>query len=109
MKAIFWAGSSHADLCRFPVAVRREAGFQLHKLQAGEEPLNWKPMKTVGSGVREIRIQVGGAYRMIYLAKRDEAIYVLHVFEKKTQKTRQKDIELAQARLREINATRKRK
>jgi phage-related protein len=96
MKAIIFVGRSLDEIKAFPMVVMREAGFQLHKIQQGYPASNWKPLKSVGSGVREIRIlENGGAYRVIYVAKFDEAIYVLHAFQKKTQKTRKLDLEIA--------------
>ncbi len=63
------------------------------RVQFGLDPTNWKPMKTVGAGVREIRIHYRGKYRVIYVANRNEAIYVLHAFQKKTQRTPKHDID----------------
>ena len=84
----------------FPQSARREAGFQLDRLQRGADPDDWKPLKTVGAGVREIRVRdTAGAFRVIYAAQFRDAIFVLHVFQKKTRTTSQKDIELARARL----------
>jgi phage-related protein len=80
-------GSSHSDLKAFPEAARRDAGFNLDFVQRGFEPENWKPIKIVGAGVDEIRMRdASGAYRVIYLATRPEAVYVLHCFQKKTEK-----------------------
>lgn len=107
VKAIHWAGTSYKDVCRFPVGVRKEAGYQLHRVQSGLEPNDWKSMATIGAGVREIRLHAGGAYRVIYLARFEEEIYVLHAFEKKTQQTRQQDIELARSRLKEVEMKRR--
>ena len=71
----------------FPQSVRRNAGFQLDKVQHGKEPDNWKPMKAIGSGVQEIRLRdEAGAFRVIYLAKLEDAVYVLHCFQKKRRK-----------------------
>jgi putative addiction module killer protein len=102
-KAIVWLGSSLRDLRAFPALARRLAGFQLRRVQQGLDPDDWKPMQTVGPGVREIRIHVGGAYRVFYVATRAEAIYVLHAFEKKTQKTSAQDLRLGRDRLRSLN------
>jgi len=77
------------------------AGYQLREIQKGHDPSDWKPMKTVGSGVREIRIrEAAGAFRVIYLANVGDQVVVLHAFQKKTQQTAQKDIDLAASRLR---------
>ncbi len=98
-KAIYWIGSSYKDLLCFPVESKRDAGYQLHRIQNGLEPEDWKPFQSVGVGVKEIRINEGGnAFRVMYIAKFSEKIYVLHSFQKKTQKTRTKDIELAKTR-----------
>jgi phage-related protein len=99
-KPLQFVGSSHDDLKAFPEDARRDAGFNLDFVQRGFEPENWKPMKIVGPGVKEIRVRdATGAYRVIYLATRPEAIYVLHCFQKKSQKTRKSDVELAARRL----------
>ena len=95
-------GSSLSDLKEFPAETRRAAGFELSFVQQGLEPSDWKPMNSVGAGVREIRVHVLGEWRVLYVAKFAAAIYVLHAFQKKTQKTRREDIELARARYRHI-------
>jgi phage-related protein len=96
LKPVEFRGSALEDLRAFPQAVRREAGFQLDQVQRGREPDDWKPMNTVGQGVREIRIRdTSGAFRVLYVAKLEDAVYVLHCFQKKTQKTRKSDLELA--------------
>ena len=78
MKQVIWMGSSREDLKAFPRAARREIGYQLEHVQEGVDPDDWKPMSTVGSGVREIRVrESSGAFRCIYLATRPEGIYVL--------------------------------
>jgi len=102
-KPIEFRGSAREDLRAFPQAARREAGFQLDRVQCGLEPENWKPMNTIGAGVREIRItDAAGAFRVMYVAKFASALYVLHCFQKKTQRTRESDIELAARRYREL-------
>ena len=105
MKAVIWMGRSKEDLVDFPEDCRREAGYQLERVQRGEEPKDWKPMATVGAGVREIRIhEPSGAFRVIYLATRPEGVYVLHCFQKKSKRgiaTPQKDLELIRQRLSE--------
>ena len=99
-KRVVWLGSSKADLKALPKTVLAQAGYQLFLVQCGLEPTDWKPMSTVGAGVREIRVRdSSGAFRVIYLMSRPEAIYVLHCFQKKTQATLQSDIELAKNRL----------
>ncbi|MES9944446.1 MAG: type II toxin-antitoxin system RelE/ParE family toxin [Candidatus Thiodiazotropha sp.] len=86
----------------FPVDVKREVGYQLDRVQRGLDPVDWKPMTSIGQGVREIRIQDKGQWRVIYIAKFDESIYVLHAFRKKTQKTPKSDIEAAKRSLSEV-------
>ena len=103
-----WLGSSRRDLRAFPVLARRLTGLQLRRVQQGLEPDDWKSMPTVGPGVREIRIHIGGAHRVFYLATRAEAIYVLHAFEKKTQKTAAGDLEIGRDRFRALGKLRQR-
>jgi phage-related protein len=102
MKQLKFVGSSLDDLRNFPDEARRAAGFELHAVQSGLEPSDWKPMPVVGSGVKEIRIHFLGEWRVIYIAKFHEAVYVLHAFQKKTRKTRQQDIDLAHQRYMQI-------
>ncbi len=102
MKNLRFIGSSLDDMRDFPADARRQAGFELDAVQRGLEPSDWKPMTSVGIGVREIRIHVLGEWRVIYVAKLADAIYVLHAFQKKTQRTRREDIELARRRYRQI-------
>ena len=101
-KPVIWRGNSLENVRKFSEVAKQSAGFQLDLVQEGEEPLDWKPMPTIGSGVREIRIWAEKGYRVIYIAKFIEAIYVLHAFEKKTQKTSKLDLELAQNRYRDL-------
>ncbi|MDQ0569227.1 phage-related protein [Variovorax paradoxus] len=107
-KEIRWVGSSYVDLLAFPAEPRRTAGFELRKVQAGLDPTDWKPFNDVGTGTREIRLRdPSGIYRVMYVAKFDEAIYVLHCFQKKTQATGQQDKGTAQARYRAVIEARK--
>lgn len=102
MKPITFLGDSLASVRDFPEEARSEAGFQLSEVQQGRDPADWKPIKTVGPGVREIRIrETAGAFRVIYLATLPDRVLVLHAFQKKTRQTAQKDIDLAARRLRE--------
>ena len=80
VKPLVWLGSSRMDVQRFPKDARQVAGHELFQVQLGLAPGNWKPMKTVGRGVVELRVQVSGAFRVRYLAKFEEAVYVLHAF-----------------------------
>lgn len=100
---LYWLGSSREDVRRFPAEARRIVGHQLHRVQNGLEPNNWKPMSSVGPGVHEIRVRTRGIYRLFYVAKFAEGVYVLHAFRKKTQRTRTADIELAKQRLKELH------
>jgi phage-related protein len=110
MKDVRFVDSSLDDLRNFPASARREAGFELNNVQAGLQPGDWKPLSAVGAGAAEIRIKdEAGIYRVIYVAKFEEAVYVLHAFEKKTQKTRRTDIDLAKARYKALARERKRK
>ena len=103
MKELVFLGDSLEQLRDFPETARKEAGVQLHKVQQGIEPSDWKPMTTVGQGVREIRIRdEAGAFRVLYIAKIEDAVYVLHAFQKKTQQTAKRDLDLAATRLRQI-------
>ena len=106
-KALAWLGSARADVRRFPAAVRRLAGFQLRRVQQGLDPNDWKPMSSVGVGVREIRLHVEGAHRVFYVATFAEAVYVLHAFEKKTRKTAVRDLEIGRERFRSLVAMRR--
>ena len=91
------------DLRAFPLVARREAGHQLDQVQNGREPDDWKPMSAVGRGVKEIRIRdEAGAFRVLYLAKFADAVYVLHCFQKKTEKTSKADVGMAAKRYREL-------
>lgn len=105
-KALLWLGSSRHDLQAFPPDARRIAGFQLRQIQQGLEPADWKPMSTIGSGVREIRVHTALEHRVCYIAKFAEAIYVLHAFEKRTRKTSQRDLDLARQRYQALVAQR---
>ena len=102
-KQIRWVGSAYDDLLEFPKDARKDAGFQLGKVQAGLEPADCKPFDDVGAGAREIRIRdASGIYRGMYVAKFEEAIYVLHCFQKKTQVTSKQDQAIAAARYRAV-------
>ena len=103
LKPVEFRGSALDDLRCFPLSARREAGFQIDLVQRGEMPDDWKPMPTIGQGVQEIRIRdVTGAFRVVYVAKFASAVYVLHCFQKKTQRTSKSDLELAERRYREL-------
>lgn len=101
MKRIIWLGRSYNDLLNFSKSAKQIAGYNLDKLQRGQEPQDWKPMPSIGTGVKEIRIHCENEYRVIYLAQSSYGIYILHAFVKKTQKTSLKDINLAKKRFKE--------
>ena len=108
MKLLHFVGSSREDLRELPESVRETAGHQLFKVQQGKEPDDWKPLPTVGAGVQEIRVwDESGTYRVLYVAKFEEAVYVLHVFEKRSQKTAKGDIQLAKSRYTDLLKWRK--
>ena len=91
------------DLRTFPATARREAGYQLDQVQQGRDPDVWKPMPTIGAGVREIRVRdTAGAFRVIYVTKFAATVYVLRCFQKKTQKTSKIDLDIATERDREL-------
>ena len=103
MKPIEFRGTALGDLRDFPHSAKREAGHQLDKVQHGLPPDDFKPMKTIGAGVLGIRIRdEAGEFRVVYVAKFESAVYVLHCFQKKTPKTSLRDIELARQRLTEL-------
>lgn len=103
MKRIVFLGDSLDELRRFPEPARKEAGVQLHKVQQSLEPSDWKPMPTVGPGVREIRIyDDAGAFRVIYVTSIGDAVYVLNAFQKKSQQTPGRHLDLARSRMKQI-------
>jgi phage-related protein len=103
MKPVRFAGSAREDLAAFPEQARRTAGYELFLLQVGREPSDFKPMPDVGPGVQEIRVRdPAGTFRVIYVARFDDAVYVLHAFQKKTAKTSRLDLEVARRRYRLI-------
>jgi len=107
MKPLKFTGSSEDDLAAFPREAKQASGFQLFRVQAGLMPADWKPMLNVGVGAYEIRVHVLGEWRVIYVAKFSDAVYVLHAFQKKTQQTRKEDIELAAARYKQLKESAK--
>jgi len=103
MKPIDFRGTSLDDLRAFPLSAMRDAGYQLDKVQHGLSPDDAKPMPTIGAGVMELRIwDEAGTFRVVYVAKLAAAIYVLHCFQKKTQQTAKRDIDLARARFKAL-------
>jgi phage-related protein len=105
MKAVRFIGSARRDLSAFPDAARVRAGHELFMVQVGRDPDDWKPMAPVGAGACEIRVRdAAGQYRVIYVATFRNAVYVLHAFQKKSEKTAGADLELARRRYREAKA-----
>ncbi len=102
LKPLSFVGSSRDDLRRFPAQIRRLIGVELMAVQFGSTPSDFKPMPTIGAGVYEIRVRLRGAYRVIYLAKLEEAVYVLHVFQKKSQRTSRTDLDIASTRYKAV-------
>lgn len=98
-RPVVWLGTSYADLLAFPGDARRLAGYALSQVQLGEEPPDWRPMPSVGRGVNELRVRTGRAFRILYVAKHADAVYVLHAFEKKTSRITLPDLALARRRL----------
>jgi phage-related protein len=105
-KPLSWVGAALDDLRGFPNDARRRAGFELHQIQQGLHPTDWRPMTSVGAGVEEVRVHTGAEHRVFYIARFPEAVYVLHAFEKKTQQTSPRDIETARRRLAAVIASR---
>ena len=101
-KPLYWVGSARTDLRALPVAARRTAGFQLRRVQHGLDPDDWKPMQSIGPGVREIRVHTDSEHRVFYVARFEDAIYVLHAFQKRSRKTPKRDLQLARERLRTV-------
>ncbi|MCT8342959.1 MULTISPECIES: type II toxin-antitoxin system RelE/ParE family toxin [Photorhabdus] len=107
-KHLSFIDSSLDDLRSFPEDARQNIGFQLDRVQQGLEPDDWKPLTIVGTGVREIRVRdESGIYRAMYIARFEEAVYVLHCFQKKTQATSKQDVELARKRFKALIQERK--
>jgi phage-related protein len=103
MKPLSFRGRALDDLRAFPEAARREAGYQLDKLQNEQKPIDWKPMPSIGKGVEEIRLRdEAGAFRVIDIARFADAVHVLHCFQKKSQKTIKTDLEQATRRYNEL-------
>ena len=106
MKPLFWVGRSRREVRAFPPDARREAGYQLAQLQFGAEPDDWRPMTGIGGGVCEIRLHGVVERRVLYVAKFPEAVYVLHAFEKRSQRTPSLNLDVARARWRALAALR---
>lgn len=102
-KELKFVGSTQKALQAFPVIARGIAGVQIENLLYGGVPADWKPMKTVGQGVREIRIRDdGNAYRVFYVVVTNDAVYLLHAFQKTTEETEKKDIDKGKTNYKEV-------
>ncbi len=99
LRPIFWQGNSQTIVRGWPSATKKQAGAELFRLQLGSNPIHWRPMKSVGRGVREIKIAEAGQFRVLYFTRHGEDIIILHAFEKKTQRTAKSDIDLGKQRL----------
>lgn len=105
MKVAYFLGTVRRDLARFPKSARQRAGHEVFMVQVGREPAEFKPIPSVGPGAYEIRVRdEAGAFRVIYVANFEHAVYVLHAFQKKTRATAKADIELAARRYKLIGA-----
>ena len=103
MKDIEFVGSSLKVIKDFPLKTKRQVGHELDRVQRGQEPSDWKPMKSIGIGVKEIRVKdEDGIFRVIYLVKYFDLVHVLHAFQKKTQQTSKSDLDLAKKRLKQL-------
>ena len=102
LKPITWLGNSKEVIRSWPEMTRKRAGEELFRLQIGSEPLHWRSMKSVGRGVREIKISEGGQQRVFYLTRRNEGVFILHAFEKRTRRTAKSEIDLGKQRLKSI-------
>ena len=103
MKRVSFRGTSLSDLKAFPDPAKRRAGSQIDKVQNGLDPDDWKPMEEIGAGVKEIRLKdASGIYRVLYVAKFADTVYVLHCFKKTTQQTSKADKTLATKRYKDL-------
>jgi phage-related protein len=107
MKPVVFKFTAQKDIKSFPARVRQKAGHELMAVQMGMDPIDCKPMPAIGSGVKEIRIHENGEFRVVFIAGFPEAVYVLHAFQKKSQKTPKKDIALARQRLKQLEQERR--
>ena len=107
LRPIHWLGSSLDDIRGMPEEARRDIGVELTLGQGGHLPTDWKPMRGIGAGVMEIRVHRPGEFRVLYVAKFAEAVYVLHAFAEKSQKTAKSDLDLAQSRYAQMTAIRR--
>lgn len=108
IKPLYWLGDSQELVREFAPEARARIGFELWEVQQGNEPADWKPVSCVGPGVNEIRVHAKGEYRVLYVARFADGVYVLHVFAKKTRKTPKRAIDLATMRYRDLTQAMKR-
>lgn len=106
LKPVIFIGGAKGVIKRFPDQARNDAGWQLQAVQGGKDPADWKPMQSIGPGVKEIRIHKPHEHRVVYIAHFPEAVYVLHAFEKKTQQTPQRHIDTARSAYAEVKTIR---
>lgn len=103
LKALNSEAALWIDLRRFPSDVRRDAGYRLELIQNDRTVSDVKSMKQIGSGVLEIRLwSEQGTFRVIYVSKLRNVVYVLHCFQKKSQATAQADINVAVSRYKSL-------
>lgn len=103
MKNLSFVGDSLKQIRSFAPDAMQDVGFQLHKVQSGEQPDDFKPMPSIGPGVEELRVwDESGTYRVVYTARFQETVFVLHAFQKKTEQTAQSDIDLAKSRYKQV-------
>ena len=102
MKPIEFCGRSREAIRAFPTNIKREAGHQLDRVQRGLDPIDWKPMPSLGAGIKEIRLWGDEQYRVIYLAAFENRVVVLHAFQKKSRKTGKPDIQAVQRALKDL-------
>ncbi|USX25796.1 type II toxin-antitoxin system RelE/ParE family toxin [Oxalobacteraceae bacterium OTU3CINTB1] len=103
MKKLAFVGDSLKQIRNFAGDAMQDVGFQLHKVQIGEQPDDFKPMPTIGTGVEELRVwDESGTYRVVYTARFQDTVFVLHAFQKKTEQTAQSDIDLAKKRYKQV-------
>lgn len=107
LKPVTWMGDSLIRLRRFPEAVRADVGYQLELVQSGEAPTDFRPMPDAGPGTLEVRVHAGEEYRVFYVARFQDTVYVLHCFQKKTQRTRKTDLDVGRQRYRTMMERRK--
>jgi phage-related protein len=104
MATVSWEGDSWKVLKSWPKAIQWDFGNSLREMQYGRAAkLQVRPMQSIGSGVFELKdADEKTWYRMVYLARIEDTVYVLDCFEKNTAKTEHKDLHTATARLSKV-------